>query len=432
MTDGAPREVRVGDVVAGKYEVRRVIGRGGVGVVVAAHHTTLDAPVALKFLLPHLANDKEIVARFLREARAAVKLQGEHVARVMDAGSTDDGAAFLAMELLEGRDFAAILKSDGALPIADAVDYVMQACDAVAEAHALGIVHRDLKSANLFLTRGADGLPLVKVLDFGLSKTETSESRSGLTSEHHVFGSIHFMSPEQMRSSRDADVRSDIWALGVVLYAFVAGRVPFEGKFLPEVCSAVLTGAPPSLTSLRPEVSPELEAVVMRCLRVEAAERFQSVAELARALAPFAPARSAADLARIERLIAQRRGGASALSGSITSEPRVERSIAAPPSPPRRVRAIVAIALVSSAIAAVVFAVSRDGDPPSVARALVAGSAAASAALVVPPAPTDALAAPTTVATLTPSAARTRPPVPATQPSRKTKTDEDLIMKLPH
>ena len=170
----------------------------------------------------------------------------------------------------------------------------------------------------------------------------------------------------------------------------------------------------------------------MRCLRVEAAERFQSVAELARALAPFAPARSAADLARIERLIAQRRGGASALSGSITSEPRVERSIADPPSPPRRVRAIVAIALVSSAIAAVVFAVSRGGAPPSVAQASVAGSAAASAALVVPPAPTDALAAPTTVATPTPSAARTRPPIPATQPSRKTKTDEDLIMKLPH
>src|SRR5262249_32539577 len=159
------------------------------------------------------------------------------------ADSTENGSAYLVMELLEGRDFAALLREQGPLPIPTAVDYVMQACDAVAEAHALGIVHRDIKSANLFLTHRADGTPLVKVLDFGLSKAERSPSQATLTKDDHVMGSPHFMSPEQMRSSREADARSDIWSLGVVLYTLLAGRVPFEGTFLTEVCAAVLSGS---------------------------------------------------------------------------------------------------------------------------------------------------------------------------------------------
>jgi serine/threonine-protein kinase len=275
-------------VVAGKYVVKGVIGRGGVGVVVAADHKTLRCPVALKFLRPEIAHDPHVVQRFLREAHAAARLRSEHVARVMDADSTESGFAYLVMELLEGRDFAELLRDQGPLPIPTAVDYVMQACHAVAEAHSLGIVHRDIKSANLFLTRRADGTPLVKVLDFGLSKAERSPSQATLTRDDHVMGSPHFMSPEQMRSSREADARSDIWSLGVVLYTLLAGRVPFEGTFLTEVCAAVLSGSAPALATLRPEVPADLAAVVGRCLRLEPEDRFQTVAELVAALAPFA------------------------------------------------------------------------------------------------------------------------------------------------
>jgi serine/threonine-protein kinase len=277
-------------VVAGKYVIKGVIGSGGVGVVVAADHRTLRCPVALKFLRPEIAHDPQVVQRFLREAHAAASLRSEHVARVMDADSTESGSAYLVMELLEGRDFAALLRDQGRLPIPTAVDYLMQACHAVAEAHSLGIVHRDIKSANLFLTRRADGTPLVKVLDFGLSKAERTPSQATLTKDDHVMGSPHFMSPEQMRSSREADARSDIWSLGVVLYTLLAGRVPFEGTFLTEVCAAVLSGSSPALTTLRPEVPTDLAAVVDRCLRLEPDDRFQTVAELVAALAPFAAA----------------------------------------------------------------------------------------------------------------------------------------------
>jgi len=432
--------VGVGDVVADKYEVEGFLGRGGVGVVVAAHHTTLGVRVALKMLRAEIAHDPDVAARFQREARAAAKLRSAHVARVMDAGSTEDGRSFLAMELLEGRDFGAILK-EGALPIADAVDYVLQACDAVAEAHALGIVHRDLKAANLFLTKGADGAPLVKVLDFGLSKVTGRASRSELTSESHVFGSLHYMSPEQMRSSRDADERSDIWSLGVILYAFVAGRVPFEGKFLNEVCAAVLTGAAAPLASLRPDVPPALAQVVSRCLQIEPVDRFASVAELARALAPFAP-RGAERLARIERLA---RSDARA-----SSAPRAEPLPTARPAeptivdPPRRSRApALGVALGALALAIVAFVAARPSDAmltaqPSLAPAVpfaaaffVVASAGAPAPIVVAPASVEP------AASIAPSASarapRPRPAGGASAPlPRSTKTDEDLIMRLPH
>ncbi len=238
----------------------------------------------------------------------------------MDADTTASGAPFIVMELLEGRDLKTVLKDDGALPLETAVDYVLQACEAVAEAHAVGILHRDLKSDNLFVTRSPLGVPLVKVLDFGLSKIETAEPEAGLTSDNHVMGSPHFMSPEQMRSSRDVDARSDLWSLGVVLYTLLAGRVPFRGTYLTEVCSAVLSGDVVPLASLRPEVPPGLEEVIARCMRLEREERFQSAPELATALAPFGGPGGGARATKIAQLVAERRGVESPASAPIASD----------------------------------------------------------------------------------------------------------------
>jgi len=298
------RTVQRGEVIAGKYVVQGIIGRGGVGIIAAARHVTLKQLVALKFLRPEIAADPEVMQRFVREAQAAAQIRSEHVARVMDAGTLEDGTVFLVFEHLAGRDLARVLREDGPLTLADAVDYLTQACEAIAEAHALGIVHRDIKPANLFLTRAPDGAPFVKVLDFGLSKFNHSalSALTALTAEDHVIGSPHFMSPEQMRSSRDADVRSDIWALAVVLFGLLTGRVPFEGQFLPEVCAAILGGKPLSLLELRPELPVELEAVILHCLRAKPEDRIQTVPELAEALLPFTPPHARARAARIARV----------------------------------------------------------------------------------------------------------------------------------
>src|SRR5580692_5366081 len=158
--------VREGDVLAGKYRVERVLGMGGMGVVVAAMHTELDRRVALKFLLPSALANAVAVGRFAQEARAVVRLKSEHVARVIDVGRLETGAPYIVMEYLEGTDLGVTIEQRGKLPVPEAVDYVLQACEAVAEAHALGIIHRDLKPRNLFVTLGVDGQPFVKVLDF--------------------------------------------------------------------------------------------------------------------------------------------------------------------------------------------------------------------------------------------------------------------------
>jgi serine/threonine-protein kinase len=209
--------VRVGDVLSGKYRVERVLGTGGMGVVVAAHHLQLDERVAIKFLLPEGLKNAEALARFEREARAAVKIKNEHVARTIDVGKLENGAPYIVMEFLEGSDLASLLRARGALAIDETVEYVLQASEAIAEAHALGIIHRDLKLENLFVVRRADGLMSVKVLDFGISKVTGMAGSGrdvGMTRTSTIMGSPLYMSPEQLHSTRDVDTRTDIWANG--------------------------------------------------------------------------------------------------------------------------------------------------------------------------------------------------------------------------
>ena len=289
MTSAADSTLPIGpgDVVGGKYRVERMLGQGGMGFVVAARHTELGNLVALKLLLPAAATRPDVVARFLREAKACVKLRSEHATRVIDVGElAGSGLPFIVMEYLEGASLAAVLRR-GKLPVGHAVAFVAQACEAIEEAHALGIVHRDIKPDNLFVTKKGDAA-LVKVLDFGISQVLGPDPESGrLTGTADVMGTPLYMSPEQMRSARSAEPRSDVWALGATLFELLTGQPPFPGDNVTEICTRVLTGEPPRPRALRPAVPRALEPVVLRCLEKKPEKRFQTARELRVALAPF-------------------------------------------------------------------------------------------------------------------------------------------------
>jgi serine/threonine-protein kinase len=282
--------VRVGDLLAGKYRVERVLGQGGMGVVVAAWHIELEQRVAVKFLLPQFATDLGASERFRREARAAVKLKNQHVARVIDVGTMDDDAPYMVMEFLDGHDLQSEMETQGCFGVEVGVEFVLQACLAMSEAHAKGLIHRDLKPANLFRTTGTDGSNLVKVLDFGISKSMTGSGSNGqlsLTRTAAMMGSPLYMSPEQLESARDVDERTDIWSLGVILFELVTGCVPFTGDSLPQLVRSVLQGKFPAAHELQPGIPEGLSEVIARCLRHDKFERFANVAELASALAPY-------------------------------------------------------------------------------------------------------------------------------------------------
>jgi tRNA A-37 threonylcarbamoyl transferase component Bud32 len=320
LNDTAP--VREGDILAGKYRVDRVLGVGGMGVVVAATHMQLDQRVALKFMLPWALQNQMAVERFARESKACVRLKSEHVARVLDVGVLESGSPFMVMEYLEGIDLHDFIhQSNHRVTIEEAVDFVLQVCDAVAEAHAIGIVHRDLKPRNLFLTTGNDGNAVIKVLDFGVSKVSGGADLS-LTRTTEIIGSPNYMSPEQLRASRDVDDRSDIWALGCILYELLGGAVPFVAETLTQLTALVLTEAPRPLSELRSDAPAGLVQIISRCLEKDPTKRFASVAALATALDKFAPARSHGLADRVRRIAEASRPG--------TMKPPADRSSARP------------------------------------------------------------------------------------------------------
>ncbi|HEY3817813.1 MAG TPA: serine/threonine-protein kinase [Polyangiaceae bacterium] len=292
--------VAQGEVVAGKYRVDRVLGSGGMGIVVAATQLELDRPVAIKFLVAEAAKAPEIVARFGREARAVAKIQGEHVARVLDVGVLENGLPYMVMEYLDGADLAQRIAREGRLPLPEMARYVLEACEALAEAHAAGIIHRDLKPANLFLARRPDRTTIVKLLDFGISKSPVGAA-GGITSTQAIMGSPVYMSPEQLVSAKHVDARSDIWSLGVVLHEALAGTPPFNAESMPQIVTRILHTSAPPLSDSRPELPPAVGAIVERCLAKDPAARFGDVAELASALAPFVEdgARSVERIARV-------------------------------------------------------------------------------------------------------------------------------------
>lgn len=286
----AQSPVPIGEIFANKYRVERVLGEGGMGVVVAAHHLELDQPVAVKFLLEDVAQHEEGAERFRREARAAAKIHSDHVVRVLDVGVMDDGVRYMVMEYLEGRDLSEELAERKSFPVGVAAGFILEAIDAVGQAHAVGIVHRDLKPANLFLAHRPDGSRRIKVLDFGISKTVggVSTEQLSLTKTSAWIGSPLYMAPEQMQSARDVDARADIWSLGAILYELISGQPPYMADSLPQLCSMLLTREPEPIQNKCPGMPEGLANVIMRCLVRDREARIQSTTELARGLVQYA------------------------------------------------------------------------------------------------------------------------------------------------
>jgi serine/threonine-protein kinase len=389
-------QARPDDVLAGKYRITRMLGEGGMGIVAEAVHLGLGHRVALKLLKREMVRP-EHRERFFREARAAGALRSEHVVAIKDVDTLPDDTPFLVMECLEGADLGSVLVSRGTLPVEEATDYILQACHAIAEAHTLGIVHRDLKPANLFLTHRVDGTRLIKVLDFGIAKIIGPELLRDLTTTSQYMGSPSYMSPEQVRSAKRVDARSDLWALGVILYQLVAGALPFDGESTGDVFVKISTEPPLPFTP--PTPAPGLEAVILRCLKKDPEERYQDVLELAAALAPFA---GVTGLARAEAV------------ARIAGRPLLPMPVPAPATPPTvttlgasagqsrvfsiRTRGAAIAALGVAIIAATAWGYLRSADTGAASVAPAAASArvdssAASGATAVEPSRVDSSAA---------------------------------------
>jgi serine/threonine-protein kinase len=279
-----------GSIIGGKYRIEAEIGEGGMASVFAAYSSALRSHVAIKLLKPELATDLRLVGRFVREGRIAARIDSRHVARIHEFGICEkNGIPFIAFELLQGEDLEKVLAAHGPMPVSLAVDYVMQALVGVAAAHFHGIAHRDLKPANLFRVQTPGQPPVIKVLDFGVAKAlrGLELERGPQTSTSALIGTPPYMAPEQLRSSKRIDARADIWSVGVVLYELLTAAHPFDGATFGALLAAIMKGSPVPIERHRADLPPPLVGVILKCLQKERDHRFQSVKELATALAPF-------------------------------------------------------------------------------------------------------------------------------------------------
>ncbi|HEX4514346.1 MAG TPA: serine/threonine-protein kinase [Polyangiaceae bacterium] len=281
--------LRVGDIVGDKYRIERQLGSGGMGVVLEATHLQLNQPVALKFIVESGLEQSIATERFLREARATFRLRSEHTVRVMDVGTLPTGEPFMVMEKLDGKDLKQIVAERGPLPVAEASLYMLQICNALAEAHALGIVHRDLKARNLYVVKRVDGTPCLKVLDFGISKMKQDQDAAPLTVPEMGMGSPRYMAPEQWTNASTVDARADIYAAGAVFYELLTGQYPLAGLQLAEVIKRIRAGAVPSPKEIRPDLPDAICRVVMRALRPRPEERYPTALHFAEAIKEAQP-----------------------------------------------------------------------------------------------------------------------------------------------
>lgn len=387
--------LQAGSVVAGKYRIVRELGSGGAGTVFAALHLQLGELVALKFLNAPVSIDRGDASRLLREAQSAARLKNEHVARILDVATTEEGEPYLVMEYLDGRDLGELLNAEGPISLPAAVDFLMHVCEGLAEAHAVGIIHRDLKPSNFFLTRRTDGSPLVKVLDFGIAKG-VERAEISLTQTRTMLGSPVYMSPEQLRSARNVDHRSDIWSLGISLYELLTDTLPFEGETVTGVAAAVTSDPVRPLRQYCPSAPDGLVTAIERCLEKRPADRFQSIGELAEALAPFGSGEAAISLHRIRGTSGQR-SSSTEFAAKITTHghgsatPATARTLVSSSTDsfqpqPGRSRFVVSIAIAAGlgAILAISFLSFRDRWSGSsvIAEATASGTLAGSSAAV--------------------------------------------------
>jgi len=290
VTD-VPEIDRIGQILGGKYRVLRVLGKGGMGAVYVAEHVEIGKQVAVKLLHHYFAANADVVRRFSQEARAAAAIGHRGIIDVHDVGTTDDGAPYIVMELLQGESLRGALEREPVFAVDRAVSIVLRVLSALRAAHAKGIVHRDLKPDNVFL-EGPLGRPgMVKLLDFGISKMTMGEEGGGHATRTGVaLGTPHYMAPEQARGRRDIDHRVDVWAAGVMLYELVTGRTPFGGDNYNAVIAEIVTETIPSPRTLRPDLPEDLTAAIMRALESDRDVRFGSAEAFARAISQHAGA----------------------------------------------------------------------------------------------------------------------------------------------
>ncbi|MGZ3406737.1 MAG: serine/threonine-protein kinase, partial [Polyangia bacterium] len=373
----------IGQVIAGRYEIVRLLGAGGMGAVYQARQLSMDRMVALKLIHPHIASD-EVARRFHREMQATSKIEHPNTIRVFDYGADDKGQLFLAMEFLEGRPLARVLEEEGALPLARIVHIASQVVRALGAAHAEGIAHRDLKPDNIMLVDRYGEHDVVKVLDFGIARfVDGDESRTKMTHDGAVVGTPAYMSPEQAMGHA-IDARADFYSLGVMLYQMALGRLPFDGPTLAALLVAHATAEPPPPSEVAPgRISPAFEALILRLLSKSPADRPATAAEVLQALEACAAERDGVRAPSAPLAIA---AAASPVPPVMTAEtPR-------PPTRPRRAwwpALVVGGALVAGSVVVAVTLASR----PRIDLAARARLDAVIAAEGDPAAPTECRAA---------------------------------------
>jgi eukaryotic-like serine/threonine-protein kinase len=281
-------ERKLGEIVGGKYRVVRFLAAGGMGVVYEALHTVVRRRFAVKFLRPDLAEKRESLARFQREAEAAGALESENLTAAVDFGIAVDGSPFIVMEYLSGESVESLLVREGRVPLGRAADLVVQACRGIQAAHASGIVHRDLKPQNLFVCRREDGTDLLKVLDFGIAKLEAADQKSAATLTGTVLGTPAYMSPEQARGEKTVDHRADVYALGAILYELVSGKKPHPGDSHNAILHHIATQPAVPFDSIEPDQPAELGRAISRALSSDPAERFETAELFGQAILGFA------------------------------------------------------------------------------------------------------------------------------------------------
>ncbi|MBI2392520.1 MAG: serine/threonine protein kinase [Deltaproteobacteria bacterium] len=420
LSSSGPKPLSTSDLPPGtivdKYRLGQVLGQGGMGLVISGEHVQLKERVALKFLRVEGDEGQGFRSRFRREAQICAQIKNEHITRVIDIGTFKD-ADYMVMELLVGTDLRNHLKREPPLDVATAADFAVQICEGLAEVHARGVVHRDLKPSNLFVTLRSDGSPLLKILDFGISKwaSEMDAEEEELTKTGAVLGSPKYMAPEQLFGSHTVDARADVWSLGAILYELLTGRPPFEEPTFARLCVRISSGRPPERPRERnPAIPEELDVAVMLCLEPNIANRLPSVAAAAgEILAAIGDPR--AEMIR-ERLQVVLDGGSLSVStgalplmrsgqyvaanlslartgsnSGVASAPSVQ-SVAVESAPPKKGKGLV-FAIVAIAAAAILFFVLRRGSEEPAAAAAAGAASAAPTATAPPSATTPATAA---------------------------------------